>query len=73
MLYELLTGHLPFDPDELQQAGWRELRRIIREHDPPRPSAARDHGPEPEDPRRQPAHRRAATCGGRSAATSTGS
>ncbi len=39
LLYELLTGHTPFEKDTLQTAGVDELRRIIREVDPPRPSA----------------------------------
>jgi len=38
MLYELLVGVLPFDADALRQAGVDELRRTIREKDPPRPS-----------------------------------
>jgi serine/threonine protein kinase/TolB-like protein/Flp pilus assembly protein TadD len=38
LLYELLTGRPPFDPKSLQQAGLDELRRIIREVEPPRPS-----------------------------------
>jgi serine/threonine protein kinase len=38
VLYELLTGVLPFDPRELRAAGDAEIRRIIREVDPPRPS-----------------------------------
>ena len=38
MLYELLTGVLPFEPKELRQAGFEEIRRRIREVDPPRPS-----------------------------------
>jgi tetratricopeptide (TPR) repeat protein len=38
VLYELLTGTTPFDQDRLGQAGYEELRRIIREEDPPRPS-----------------------------------
>ena len=38
LLYELLTGTTPFDPDTLQKAGFDEMRRIIREVDPPRPS-----------------------------------
>ncbi len=38
MLYELLTGVLPFDPKSLRQAGLDEIRRQIREVDPPRPS-----------------------------------
>jgi serine/threonine protein kinase len=38
LLYELLTGHTPFDSDTLKDAGFDEMRRIIREDDPPRPS-----------------------------------
>jgi tetratricopeptide (TPR) repeat protein len=38
LLYELLTGTTPFDKDRMHQAGYDELRRIIREEDPPRPS-----------------------------------
>jgi len=39
MLYELLVGALPFESKELREAGLDELRRRIREEDPPRPSA----------------------------------
>ena len=38
MLYELLTGGLPFDPKQLRAAGYAEIQRIIREVNPPRPS-----------------------------------
>jgi serine/threonine protein kinase len=38
LLYELLTGALPFGPKELRDAGYDEIRRRIREVDPPRPS-----------------------------------
>ena len=38
LLYELLTGRLPFDPHSLLQAGLDEIRRIIREVEPPKPS-----------------------------------
>jgi serine/threonine protein kinase/Tfp pilus assembly protein PilF len=38
ILYELLTGALPFDPKELRRAGFDEIRRKIREQDPPKPS-----------------------------------
>ena len=38
LLYELLTGAPPFDPKELLQSGLDELRRTIREKEPPRPS-----------------------------------
>lgn len=39
LLYEVLTGSTPFAADRLQSAGFDELRRIIREEDPPRPSS----------------------------------
>jgi serine/threonine protein kinase/tetratricopeptide (TPR) repeat protein len=39
LLYELLTGTTPFDSDTLKKAGYDEMRRIIREDEPPRPSA----------------------------------
>jgi non-specific serine/threonine protein kinase/serine/threonine-protein kinase len=38
LLYELLTGALPFDRKDLRQAGLSEIQRIIREKEPPRPS-----------------------------------
>ncbi len=38
LLYELLTGRPPYDPQSLVRAGVEEIRRIIREVDPPRPS-----------------------------------
>src|SRR5262249_6525703 len=38
LLYELLTGKTPFDATRLVKAGLDEIRRIIREEDPPRPS-----------------------------------
>src|SRR5207253_9122109 len=38
LLYELLTGTTPFTRERFQQAGYDELRRIIREEDPPKPS-----------------------------------
>jgi eukaryotic-like serine/threonine-protein kinase len=39
LLYELLTGSTPFDKETLKNAGFDEMRRIIREVEPPRPSA----------------------------------
>jgi tetratricopeptide (TPR) repeat protein len=38
LLYELLTGTTPFDKERFRQAGYDEIRRIIREEEPPRPS-----------------------------------
>lgn len=38
LLYELLTGALPFERSRLLAAGYLEMQRIIREADPPRPS-----------------------------------
>jgi serine/threonine-protein kinase len=39
LLYELLTGTTPFESETLKKVGLDELRRIIREDEPPRPSA----------------------------------
>lgn len=38
ILYELLTGERPFDEQELRDGGKRDIQRIIRETEPPRPS-----------------------------------
>jgi eukaryotic-like serine/threonine-protein kinase len=38
LLYELLAGRTPFDTNELVQSGIDEMRRRIREQEPPRPS-----------------------------------
>jgi serine/threonine protein kinase/WD40 repeat protein len=38
LLYELLTGKTPFDAEQLVGAGLQQIRRIIREEDPPKPS-----------------------------------
>lgn len=38
MLYELLTGSTPLDRQRLREAGHEEIRRMIREEEPPRPS-----------------------------------
>lgn len=38
VLYELLAGAQPFDSDELRKGGFDEMRRRIREAEPPRPS-----------------------------------
>src|SRR5262245_24823306 len=39
LLYELLTGTTPFANDRLRSAAYDEIRRIIREEEPARPSA----------------------------------
>jgi serine/threonine-protein kinase len=38
LLYELLTGTTPFDKERLHKLGYDDLRRIIREEEPPKPS-----------------------------------
>jgi len=38
LLYELLTGCTPFDPEELRSKGYAEMQRIICEQDPVKPS-----------------------------------
>jgi serine/threonine protein kinase/tetratricopeptide (TPR) repeat protein len=38
LLYQLLTGTTPFDADTFRTAAYDEIRRIIREEEPPKPS-----------------------------------
>jgi serine/threonine protein kinase len=38
LLYELLTGTTPFDKERFKRAAYDEIRRIIREEEPPKPS-----------------------------------
>ncbi len=38
LLYELLTGTTPFDKERLRDVGYDEMRRIIREEEPAKPS-----------------------------------
>jgi len=38
LLYELLTGTTPFDAEELREAGYAEMQRIIRDQEPAKPS-----------------------------------
>jgi tetratricopeptide (TPR) repeat protein len=61
LLYELLTATTPFDQERLRTAGYDEMRRIIREEEPVRPSmristlgpaAATVSGNRQSDPRR---------------------
>ena len=39
LLYELLTGTTPFEQEKFKDVSFGELRRIIREEEPPRPSS----------------------------------
>jgi WD40 repeat protein/serine/threonine protein kinase len=43
LLYELLTGTTPFDKQRLREAAYDEMRRIIREEEPPKPSTRLSH------------------------------
>src|SRR5690349_1592920 len=38
LLYELLTGTTPFDKERFKTVGYDEIRRILREEEPPKPS-----------------------------------
>jgi tetratricopeptide (TPR) repeat protein len=38
LLYELLTGTTPFESETLKKADYDEMRRILREDEPPKPS-----------------------------------
>jgi eukaryotic-like serine/threonine-protein kinase len=38
LLYELLTGTTPLEKQRFKEAAWDEVKRIIREEEPPRPS-----------------------------------
>ncbi len=38
LLYELLTGTTPLECERFKAAAWDEIRRMIREEEPPRPS-----------------------------------
>ncbi len=38
LLYELLTGTTPIERKRFKEAAWDEVRRMIREEEPPRPS-----------------------------------
>ena len=39
ILYELLTGTTPLERQRFKEAAWHELLRLIKEEEPPRPSA----------------------------------
>ena len=38
LLYELLTGTTPLERQRFKEAAWEEIKRLIREEEPPRPS-----------------------------------
>jgi serine/threonine protein kinase/tetratricopeptide (TPR) repeat protein len=38
ILYELLTGTTPLEKQRFKQAEWEDVRRVIQEEEPPRPS-----------------------------------
>ena len=68
LLYELLTGTTPLDKQRFQQAAYDEIRRIIREDEPPKPSTrlsdAKDTLPSISAQRRmEPAHLTRLVCG----------
>lgn len=46
LLYELLAGRTPFDPKELVNSGFDEMRRTIRDKEPERPSTCLSTMPE---------------------------
>jgi WD40 repeat protein len=39
ILYELLTGTTPLEKQRFKQAAWQEMLRLIKQEEPPRPSA----------------------------------
>jgi eukaryotic-like serine/threonine-protein kinase len=54
ILYQLLTGALPFESETLRAKGLDEIRRTIREIDPPRPSTRVTTAPGGAEPRAVP-------------------
>ena len=74
LLYELLTGTTPFDRETLCKAAFDEMRRIIREEEPPTPSTRLSTlGETLVDRLGQPPGRRAASWATPCAASWTGS
>src|SRR2546425_1414426 len=43
LLYELLTGTTPLERQRVREAGFDEIRRLIREEEPPKPSTRLAH------------------------------
>ena len=58
LLYELLTGTTPFDKERFKQAAYDEMRRIIREEEPPKPSTRLTHARRTRCRRSRPSGRR---------------
>jgi serine/threonine protein kinase len=54
LLYELLTGDTPFDRERLKKSAYDEIRRIIREEEPPKPSTRLSELGSPHAPREEP-------------------
>jgi serine/threonine protein kinase len=52
LLYELLTGQTPFDTTRIAATGLDEMRRVIREEDPPVPPPVWRHWTQPSRPGR---------------------
>ena len=74
ILYELLTGALPFDARELRRVSLLEIQRTIREKEPPRPSTrVTQLGPASTEAAPSPAHRAGRAWRATCEATSTGS
>jgi serine/threonine protein kinase/tetratricopeptide (TPR) repeat protein len=46
LLYELLTGTTPFDKNRFAKAAYDEIRRVIREEEPDKPSSRLSHSSE---------------------------
>jgi serine/threonine protein kinase len=54
LLYELLTGTTPFHKARFKQVAYDEIRRIIREEDPPKPSTRLSELSSHHAPRQEP-------------------
>ncbi len=50
LLYELLSGYLPFEPRRLRETSLQGIVRMLREEDPPRPSTKLSTMSAPADP-----------------------
>src|SRR5438132_2501500 len=56
LLYELLTGTTPFSKERFKKAAYDEIRRIIREEEPPKPSTRLSDLGSHNAPRDEPGH-----------------